>query len=209
MVAENFRWMPGFRRVRAVIDAGELGALRELHFVARGLRRLAGWRAGRDGMGGGTLIDGGIHYVHLLRWWGGEVRAVHALRPPPTLTDFEGEDAISLLATLEGGVVGFVSNSVAAPGVPRLQWSTVTGTRGTCFVDNRGRFVVVRNDRGLRLRVHRRDVRGHEAMLAAFQDAMRTGKVAETDASEGRQDLAVVLAAYRSVRERRVVDLAC
>jgi predicted dehydrogenase len=209
MVAENVRWMPAFRRVRALLDAGVLGALRELHLVARGLRRHVGWRAAEERMGGGTLIDGGIHYVHLLRWWGGEVCSVHALRPPPTLPDFEGEDAISLLATLDGGPLGFVSNSVATPGVPRLQWSTVTGTRGSCFIDNRGRFVVVRNDRGLRLRLHRRDVRGHEAMLSAFQHAMRTGKVAETDGWAGRQDLAVVLAAYRSVRERRVVDLAC
>jgi UDP-N-acetyl-2-amino-2-deoxyglucuronate dehydrogenase len=209
MVAENFHWMPAFRQVRRWLDEGRLGPLREIRLVARGLRRHAGWRAAAGRMGGGTLIDGGIHYVHALRWWGGEVRSLYALSPPRTLADFEGEDCISLLATLSGGAVGLVSSSLAAPGVPRLQWSTLTGTRATCFADNRGRVLVVRGAGGTRMRVFPRDVRGHEAMLRAFRDAVTTGKPPETDGADGRRDLAIVLAAYRSVAERRAVEVAC
>ena len=80
MVAENFRFMPAFRHVAALLDAGRLGALREVHLVARGFRAQAGWRLAPEAMGGGALIDGGIHYVHVLRWWGGGVRRVFALR---------------------------------------------------------------------------------------------------------------------------------
>ena len=207
MVAENFRFMPGFRAVRRLIDDGALGALRELHLVARGFRHRTGWRCA-PGAGGGALIDGGIHYVHALRWWGGEVRRVFALRPPQTL-DMVGEDSVDLLAELEGGAVGVLANSLAARGVPRFQWSSVTGTGGTCFVDNRGRFVVVRGEAGLRVRVFRRDVRGHTAMLKAFDLAMTNGRADEMDGHAGRRDLAVVLAAYRSIAERRPVDLAC
>ena len=207
MVAENFRFMPGFRAVRRVIEEGRLGALRELHLVARGFRHRTGWRS-TPGAGGGALIDGGIHYVHALRWWGGEVRRMFALRPPPTL-EMAGEDAVDLLAELDGGVVGLLANSLAARGVPRFQWSSVTGTAGTCFVDNRGRLVVVRGEAGLRVRAFRRDVRGHAAMLKAFDSAMTRGRVDEMDGEAGRRDLAVVLAAYRSIAERRPVDLEC
>ena len=207
MVAENFRFMPGFRAVRGLIDTGALGALRELHVIARGFRRRTGWR-GAPGAGGGALIDGGIHYVHALRWWGGEIRRLFALRPPPTL-DMAGEDAVDLLAELEGGVVGVLANSLAARGVPRFQWSSVTGTRGTCFVENRGRIVLLRGEAGLRVRVFRRDARGHVAMLKAFEQAMTQGRADEMDGDAGRRDLAVVLAAYRSIAERRPVDLAC
>lgn len=209
MVGENFHWMPAFRHVRRLLDREALGSLRELHLVARGLRRHTGWRIAADVAGGGALIDGGIHYVHTLRWWGGEVRSVFAQRPPQTLTDFGGEDAIALLATLAGGVLGFLSSSLAAPGLPKLQWSTLTGTRATCFADNRGRFVAVRGGGHLRLRIFRRDLRGHEAMLMAFRESMGTGKPAETDGVSGRRDLAVVLAAYRAAVEGRPVEIPC
>lgn len=209
MVAENFRFMPAFRHVRALVDTGAVGDLRELHLVARGFRPRHGWRTTMDVAGGGALIDGGIHYVHALRWWGGEVRRVFALRPPPTLPNFAGEDAIAFLAELETGVLGFLSNSVAAPGIGTVQWSTLTGTRGTIFADNRGRFVAVRGERGLAWRLFRRDLRGHEAMLAAFRDAIASGAVPESDGVSGRRDLAVVLAAYRSVADRCAVEPAC
>jgi UDP-N-acetyl-2-amino-2-deoxyglucuronate dehydrogenase len=204
MTAENFHFMPAFRWVRRTLDAGLLGDPREVHLVARGWRRHAGWRL-TAGAGGGALIDGGIHYVHALRWWGGEVLRVFALRPRQTIADMAGEDAVDLLAECDAGVVGFIANSLAAPGLSRFQWSSVTGTRATCFVDNRGRLVVVRGGHGVRLRLFRRDTRGHEAMLRVFDEAMTSGRVREMDGGEGRRDLAVVLAAYRSIAESRPV----
>jgi predicted dehydrogenase len=208
MVAENFRFMPAFRHVHTLLAAGAVGPLRGLHFVARGYRQLAGWRLVVGAAGGGVLIDVGIHYVHALRWWGGEVRRVFALRLPQTVR-LGGEDAVELLAELPGGVVGFLSNSLGTPGVPRVQWSTVTGAEGTIFADNRGRFILVRGRGRTRLRLFRRDSRGHEAMLRAFADAAGSGRAPESDGVSGRRDLAVVLAAYRSLAERRPVDLAC
>jgi predicted dehydrogenase len=207
MVAEQFHFMPAFRRVKAVIDSGRLGELRELHLIARGFGARTGWRTAAETAGGGALIDGGIHYVHNLRWWGGEVRRLMALRPPQTMTTMEGEDAISVLAELEGGPVGLLSNSLGAPGLSRLQWSTVTGTRASCFADNRGRFVAVRGDGRPRFWLFRRDTRGYEAMLRAFRSAMSRGTAVEMDGAAGRADLAIVLAAYRSIVERRPVDL--
>jgi predicted dehydrogenase len=46
-------------------------------------------------------------------------------------------------------------------------------------------------------------------MLKAFDDAMTTGCAPEMDGAAGRRDLAIVLAAYRSIAERRPVDLPC
>jgi len=208
MVAENVHFMPAFRHVQRLIAGGRLGEVRELHLVARGYRRQGGWRLDAGACGGGVLIDGGIHHVHNLRRWGGEPRRVFALVPPRTVA-LGGEDAVDLLAELPGGVVGFVANSLGARGLPRVQWSTVTGTDGTCFADNRGRWVLLRGGRGTRLSLFFRDTRGHVAMLSAFDEAMRIGKTPETDGAEGRRDLAVVLAAYRSIAERRPVDVPC
>jgi predicted dehydrogenase len=208
MVAENFHFMPAFRHVRALLDAGAAGALRELHLSARGLRRHVGWRLAREA-GGGALIDGGIHYVHHLLWWGGGVRRVFALAPPQTLVEMAGEDAVNVLAELADGGVGVLASSLAAPGVPRWQWSTVTGTRATIFADNRGRLVLARGADRTHVRLFRRDTRGHEAMLAAFARAIDEGKAPEMDGAAGRRDLAVVLAAYRSLADRRPVEVPC
>src|SRR5256712_6316514 len=115
MTAENFHFMPAFRWVRAALDAGRLGDPREVHLVARGWRQHAGWRL-TPGAGGGALIDGGIHYVHALRWWGGEVRRVFALRPRQTLGDMAGGDAVGLLAEGDRGLGGLLAHSLCAPG---------------------------------------------------------------------------------------------
>lgn len=209
MIAEQFHFMPAFRRVRQLIDAGRLGALREIHLVARGFRGPQGWRLAAEAVGGGALIDGGIHYVHNLRWWGGPVRRLFALRPPQTVGEMAGEDAVSLLAELAGGAVGFLSNSLGAPGVPKFQWSTVTGARATCFADNRGRVILLKDSQRVRPWVFGRDARGYAAMLSAFRGAMEQGKADEMDGAAGRADLAVVLAAYRSIVERRPVEVSC
>jgi predicted dehydrogenase len=206
MVAEQFHFMPAFRRVKALLEGGALGDVREIHLVARGLARRTGWRAEREAMGGGALIDGGIHYVHNLRWWGGGVQRVFALRPPQTVA-MGGEDAVDVLAELAGGAVGVLSNSLGAPGVPKFQWSTVTGSRATCFADNRGRVVAIRGSGRSRLWWFGRDSRGYEAMLRIFRQSMACGRAAEMDGHAGAADLAVVVAAYRSLAERRPVDL--
>lgn len=209
MVAENFHFMPAFRRVRALVDAGRLGPLRELHLVARGWGQPAGWRCEPEATGGGVLIDGGIHYVHSLRCWGGPVRRLFALRPPQTLARLGGEDGVDVLAELAGGAVGFLSNSLGTPGLPRVQWSTVTGSRATCFADNRGRLIAIRGaGGGLRVSVFLRDTRGHAAMLSAFLRAIARGRVEEMDGAAGRDDLAIVLAAYRSIATGQPVEMA-
>ena len=120
-----------------------------------------------------------------------------------------GEDAVAVLAELAGGAVGLVSNSLGSPGLPKFQWSTVTGARASCFADNRGRFVIVSGGGRPSVRVFRRDTRGYEGMLTAFRDAIARGKAGEMDGAAGRQDLAIVLAAYRSLAERAPVDVPC
>src|SRR5919198_662067 len=115
MVAENFHYRPAFRRVQQVLGGGGVGSLRELQLIARVYRRHTDWRCDGNVMGGGALIDGGIHYVHNLRWWAGHPRRVFALRPPQTLTNFAGEDAISFLAECSGGVLCVVTTRCCAP----------------------------------------------------------------------------------------------
>ncbi len=208
MVAENFRFMAAFRAATALVAEGWIGALRQIHIVAWGYSTYKGWRYSLNAMGGGALIDGGVHYVDLLLQWGGRPTRVFALSPPNTLTEMEGEDTVSLLVEFKGGTVGFLSNSLATRGIPRLQWSTLTGSAGALLVHHRGRFLWLRSRRGQRIRFFvRGDWRGYRAMLAEFVGAATAGRTPEMDGSEGRRDLALVLAAYESLKTGQPVQV--
>lgn len=207
MVAEHFRFVPAFRAVKACVAEGRLGALGQIHVTAWGYRTATDWRYSLDAMGGGTLIDGGIHYVDLLLQWGGRARRVFAVSPPKTLVGMEGEDTVNLVVEFAGGAVGVLTNSMATSGIPRLQWSTLTGSDGALFVDHRGRCVWLRSRRGQSvrffLRGHRR---AYRAMLGEFISAATAGRTPEMDGREGRRDLALVLAAYRSLETAQPID---
>jgi predicted dehydrogenase len=102
-----------------------------------------------------------------------------------------------------------------------VQFSSVSGTEGTLYIENHGYFLYLA---GKKRRIHlspMRDWAGFTAMHAEFlrvvrarQSAMSAGEVstAETEevemsGAEGRRALAFVLAAYRSFREGRAVEL--
>jgi predicted dehydrogenase len=190
-----------------LVAEGWLGALRQIHMTAWGIGSSQGWRSSLNARGGGTLIDGGIHYVDLLLQWGGRPTRVFALCPPKTFTEMEEEDTVSLLVEFAGGVVGFLSNSLATPGISGLQWSTLTGTEGTLFVHHRGRFLWLRSRRGQRVRIFLRDWRGYRVLLAEFVGAVTAGHPPEMGGREGRRDLALVLAAYQSLKTGQPVEV--
>ena len=80
-------------------------------------------------MGGGLLIDGGIHYLHLLRDWAGPVEDLVALAPAKTFPA-EGEDTVFVMLRFRSGAVAALANSIAAPRLPRWQWAGSPVPRG-------------------------------------------------------------------------------
>jgi predicted dehydrogenase len=208
MVAENAHFMPAFAAARAQIRTGVIGSVRQLIVSARGFRRPRDWRARRSEMGGGPLVDGGIHYVRLLRDWAGHVVQVAAMAPPNLFPDLEAEDTVLLLLRFESGAVAALANSVAAPGLPRWQWAWATGTEGSLAVDQRGRVLWIRTRAGRRFRAFLRDRRGLRAQLAEFVAAVAAGRDPVPAARAARDDLAVVEAAYRSLELGAPVSLA-
>jgi predicted dehydrogenase len=198
MVAENAHFVPAFAATRAYVRAGAIGELRQIVVSARGYRRPAGWRTRRAEMGGGLLIDGGIHYLHLLRDWAGPVEDLVALAPAKTFPA-EGEDTVFVMLRFRSGAVAALANSIAAPRLPRWQWAWLTGTEGSLGVDHRGRALWLRGRSGTRARAFVRDRRGLVAQLTEFVAAVREGRPPTLPPESAREDLALVLAAYRSL----------
>lgn len=207
MVGENFHAMPAFATGRRHVKSGALGTIRQVLVSARGYRAPAGWRGRRDEMGGGILIDGGIHYVHVLRDWGGPIVEVMAMAPPPMFPGVEGEDTAFVLVRFASGAVGALANSVGAPGLPRWQGAWASGTQGSLGVDSAGRWLWLRDRHRSRVRVFLRDRRGLRAQLAEFLAAVRERRPPVPPPESARDDLAVVQAAYRAMATGRPVRL--
>jgi predicted dehydrogenase len=207
MVGENFHFMPAFVAARRLLAAGAIGEVRQIVATPRGFRRPGGWRRTLESAGGGVLIDSGVHYIHLLHDWGGPIGQVTARAPSNLFTEVEGEDTAFLLVRFRSGAVGVLATSIATPGVPRGPMLVASGTAGSLAVDARGRYLRVLGPGRRRLRVFLRDRRGLRAQAGEFVGVARDGRAPALPAESARQDLAVVLAAYRSIETGETVSL--
>jgi predicted dehydrogenase len=173
----NYRFVPALQRARELIDAGELGEIRQ--FRGRYLQDWLvdpgapwSWRNDAELAGSGALGDLGAHTVDLARFLvgdapgGGEVERVGGyLRTFVEERPVEGsdetrpvtvDDAFSAQLAFEGGAMGTVEASRVAPGHKNDHSIAVHGTEGSL------RFSLERLNE---LDVRRPDGRGYETVL--------------------------------------------
>jgi myo-inositol 2-dehydrogenase / D-chiro-inositol 1-dehydrogenase len=122
------RFVPGLRRLRDRIAAGEFGAV---HLVTCYQWDEQPPPAEFRAHSGGIAIDMGVHEFDQLRWLTGQdigsVAAVSSGRAPGGIADVDGAQVI---ATLSGGGCGFVSLGRFHPAGDAV-WAEVFGTRGS------------------------------------------------------------------------------
>jgi UDP-N-acetylglucosamine 3-dehydrogenase len=204
MVAENYHFKPAALVLRRHLDAGDVGEPLFLELNRAGRQRPTGWRADPAMMGGGALLEGGVHWVNYLCRLGGPVREVCAARPETggaPVAPFE--DGLEVLVRFESGAVGkllhawSVTNRLAGLGL-----SKIYGTEGTITFESNGLFALV-TGRRTRLRFPGvRDLMGYRAMLRHFLACVRERREPDMSLALARRDLAIVLAAYRSLETR-------
>lgn len=153
----NFQWrmLPIRRKIKQIIESGELGAVRHIKYQGsfsayeQLQNQYRGWE-GKKESGGGFLFAVGSHMFDSLMWWTGEtITQVYAdLRTwVPFFKGSKGEetrdadDAFSVMGNFENGASFIVD--FLAPGVNGKGWTLeVYGTRGT---------LVMKNDRTLEM----------------------------------------------------------
>jgi predicted dehydrogenase len=97
MVAEDMHFRPAIHKALRVIQSGLIGEPLYLLAHAGGIRRPSGWAAEKQRMGGGVLMDIGVHYVHGLRMLFGEPDRAIASRAMQINTKMEAEDSVQLI----------------------------------------------------------------------------------------------------------------
>lgn len=217
MVGENCCHAPALIAAMQTIESGAIGKVHSV--VANGLHcvRPGGWRTHIGAMGGGALIDGGVHVIHGLRRLAGEVAAVFAVEPARKTCELDGEEAMQLVMVLESGATATLNYSWAPHGDPPVPDYLVLGTRGSLAVNLRGKANELHPladkageapkpkklpTQGRFGNVDLLDRLGHIATLRAWLEAITGVRPAQPDLIEGLRDLAVVEAAYRSLAGR-------
>jgi predicted dehydrogenase len=206
MVAENYRFKPLLIALRHHIERGDIGTPLFYGISRAGKSVKTGWRADPEEMGGGALLEGGVHWVNLLVELGGTPQAAVAMRPTLDYSmSSPFEDCLELLVRFRTGAVGRLFHSWATTSrVAGLGLSRILGTEGNIHFESNGLFALVLGRR-TRLRFPGvRDLMGYRGMWRHFIEVLDGGVQPLTGLGVIRRDLAVVEAAYRSLESERI-----
>jgi predicted dehydrogenase len=211
MVAEHSQYSPSAVAVQQLIREGALGEVLTARAMQTERIRYGitprPWRYDREMMGGGTVVDGGLHWIRPLRMWLGEAEEVVAALGYP-FEEMEGESLAQVLIRFASGVVAnFESTMTVYGGAPGEKFR-VTGTEATAVVRQRYNSGVLLFDGGSPQgrEVLSEDERAQDPYgleLADFAAAVLDGTELAAPPEASVDDLRVALAIYRSAETRR------
>lgn len=210
MCAHNQLFQPAVAAAKALVDSGALGRVYEVRttdsFYNDFTPESMGWRATAATAGGGELIDTGYHPLYLLQHLaGGTPVEVSAMLSRHRLAFMEGEDSAQVLVRYDNGVVGHVTTSWAyEPAVGTEKFSLV-GEKGSLSSDGRTLISRVRGEDAVTTGFD--DVHEFAAEVAHFAACIQQGTRPIQTHEEGIDVLGVILAAYSSAAEGRLVTV--
>ena len=227
MVAENEVFSPLYRRVRDLIAADAIGrpALAQMTrgcYLEDSFKNERPWFLDEHAAAGGMMMSGGVHDFEKLRMILGEVTAVFARRAPQRFADMQGDDTSIAMLRFASGAVGLMvqsflmKNALTASGTEE-HTLRIEGESGSIRVagTNGGRIVLFRDFAAdpllanapceTEMIIHEVDT--FELEAAHFVACVRDGKEPITAGRRMRRPLALVLAAYESMRTNREVEV--
>ena len=117
-----------YRKVKEIMDSGELGQLKRTSWIITNWYRpqayydSGAWRATWSGEGGGVLLNQCPHNLDLFQWICGMPKVVDAKLHFGKWHDIEVEDDVTAYFEYENGATGtFITTTGDAPGTNRLE----------------------------------------------------------------------------------------
>ncbi len=124
----NQRTDPCYRRLKEMIDGGELGRIVRINWIitdwfrTEEYYRSGGWRATWAGEGGGVLLNQCPHQLDLIQWLFGMPARVRAFCRLGRYHEIEVEDDVTAYLDYANGASGvFIASTGEAPGTNRLE----------------------------------------------------------------------------------------
>ena len=215
----NQRTNPLYRKLKEMIEGGELGEIKRTNWIITSWYRpqsyydLGDWRATWAGEGGGVLINQAPHQLDLWQWCCGMPERLRAFCYFGKHHDIEAEDDVTAFVEYPNGATGvFVTSTGDAPGSNRLE---VTGDNGKVVVeDERLTFWKLDVPEPRFRREHRTgpdqpghtrvdipvtgDTTGHIGIMRNFVDAITGGAELLAPGAEGIRGLSISNAMHLS-----------
>lgn len=134
MVAEQMYFDRSARWISESIRNGVIG--RPLAILVRDQRfyERTGWRTKAEFMGGGALVDGGIHYLHAMLNFGGEYSEVKSYASKGAST-LEEQDTFLALIRFDSGAIGSLFYCWSYREPPRPPAFEIIGTEASIVED--------------------------------------------------------------------------
>lgn len=198
-----------FRWVKQQIDAGVFGKLVNAEAnISRdrlGKFEAGSWRYTEAGMPGGVMLQIGIHYVDVLEYLMGPVKAVSG-RATQLVLPGENADVASLILEHENGALATLNACYASASEYYLM--NIYGKEATAYYDLHGGLRWLKRGSNIAepVKCEKNDTIVEE--LEEFAAAARGEGKPEMDGEKGTRSLAVLLAGVKSAREGRRVEIA-
>jgi predicted dehydrogenase len=215
MVAETIKFSPSHKRVDRFIREGLVGepflfTTRAEFYVPPNRFQGAntGWRSDAEKIGGGVLLESGIHNIATATFLMGDVESVVAYKGKQNRSEITVEDTMSVLIRFKSGATGQGSFSWAARWSTYTDEFTVFGRDGVVGISARTGRVFLDNGKGEIKEWSETEVAaGKSEEIKHFLDCIDNDKTPITSAEEETKNLKVALAAYQSVAENRSVRI--
>lgn len=134
MVGQMRRFLPGYRRLRALIRGGSIGTVR--HARVDGIQNLRDyaapphWLYRGDEAGGGGVISVLVHGIDTLRYLIGDARSVAAFGKTVDEAFVGAEDYAVAIIEFENGAVGNLFSTYSASAIPYSEMFWLFGDLG-------------------------------------------------------------------------------
>jgi len=212
MCSHNQLYMPPVAAARRAIEEGLVGRVYEARTTDSFFNDFdpgsMGWRAHRATSGGGELIDTGYHPTYLLLYLvGRSPTEVTAMLGRHRLTFMEGEDSATVLVRFDDGSIGTIVTSWAYQPAGSTERFSIVGESGSLWSDGKTLFHRQRGGDTVRLVEPVEDVDTIELAVLDFIRCLREGRRPINNETEGIEVLKVILGAYASADEGRIISL--
>jgi len=170
---------------------------------------MVGWRASRETMGGGVLIDKGYHPTYILLYLAGSEPVAVTAMANTYVARMDGEDTALVLVKFANGAIGQIFTGEAFVFPANDAKFHVVGARGEVYGTRQEVFAKPRGFAEPSSRTFPVDPHNSvfDMEIAHFRDSIVTGRPPIQDVHDGRRVLEVIQAAYRSIAEGRMVRL--
>jgi len=209
-VAENYYFKSMVKKIKELLDAEYIGKPLFIEINKSNKDEITGWRTDKELMGGGALLEGGVHWINLLvSLAGSEPKSVIALKPDIEYdTNIPFEDSLNLLVKFSNGMSGKLFHSWRIPNrFKGLALSKIYGTDGVITFESNGLFVSAYGKKKKKHFADISDFLGYKKMLSSFVDNFIKGRPWEPDMKRIETELKLVEAAYRSFKSKKFEEV--